>query len=221
MVRAALLFLGLAGCDQVFGLNAPPGTDAGPGDGPPACVPQLLSDDFEDTTLCGAWGFPGGLNRQMRQGGGSLIIEPALNGGNGNCVSRVDAPFGPGGMFIEVAEVMPPAISYTFFKLFWDDREVVLLLDSLGGLVLEHDGGRDPIGAAYDPVAMRWWRLRPEPARIVGEVSPEGHTWTELGDVAITPPPRVRVDLHSGTFAASTTRVRTVFAGFNICPPPL
>lgn len=220
VARSMVLLLGLVGCDTVFQLQDPTGDartgDAPDGDAPPACQPQTIFDDFDDTTVCGNWGFEGGLNRVMTQGNGQLVIEPNLGGGNGSC-STPSIAFVPSGLFVEVSEVLPPMISYMFLQLKWSSTEAILTYDQ-GQLVFKVNDVVIGSPRPHDPTTTRWWRIRPNGAAITADVSPDGKDWDPIGTHSIAVPAAVNLDIQAGQFAPSAVQHRAVFERFNVCP---
>jgi hypothetical protein len=229
-----------SGCDLVFGAKplAPPSDAASldavpdaPPDAPPdarTCQPQLIHDDFTGTSLCDGWGTPTGL--AAMEGGGMLAITPVAStpGSQGGCFSSTPVAFGPDGVFLQVTTIVNEADNNgsggTF--IFFQTRSPtpgngVTLNMSVGGSMLSVQAGSTTAAAPYDPIAMRWWRIRPVPElpAVVGEVSPDGLTWQTILSAPGPVPTSVTLEFTSGEYGNGVPAPgTTTIEGFNICP---
>lgn len=231
MATRWLLLLGLAGCDQVFSLGdrmvSPPG-DIGP-DGISACVPPGISDDFDDPAPCRPWGFASQGNglAPMMQSGGRLTIAPdPLEQEYANCTAASPMVLGPSGAFTEISSVIAYPAANTTFKLDSPtpaDALVVTLNLTQGRLYFLVGAQGDALAdAAYDPVQMRWWRLRPDPGTgsMVAETSPDGRAWNLLGSAPGTLPTKSIIFLGADVYGSDASAPgATVFEQLDVCPP--
>lgn len=212
--------VGLTACDVVLGFDPIP--DAATVDAMTCEMPSVF-DGFDGATACGAWGYVGGNTAVVTQTDGRLLIEPSVTGGNGNCLTRNPAAFGPSGMFIEVSEVLPQDISYMFLQVTWTDaagpHDYAMTLQR-DGLAFQEATDTIVLGqVGFDLVRHRWWRIRPGADQLISETSPDGHTWSRVGvSGPLTIPAAVTVDIHAGNFAASAQPGRAAFDSFNLCP---
>ena len=124
--------------------------------------------------------------------------------GNGLWVEVTALPTGQGQVaLIATADQYPPAIG------------------AIGGLLELFISGGDNIitTVPYDPVAMRWWRLRPDAVHhtTLGEYSADGIHWTMLAGTDIDPPdlvgPAIAEIADSNDDGIATVR------SFDVCPP--
>lgn len=179
------------------------------------------ADSFDTGVGCGAWGSPiMDFTSAVVSGGGLEITSQAGHAGaQGGCI-HASAPFTANGTFIEVGAVPPASTSaLTGF-----------VIDGIGGssgkFAMYAENGllkaRDYVGVMlsppHDPVAMRWFRLRPTNG-VEFEVSPDGRTWTSVGSSPLAPPATVQITIYAGVSAAEPSPVVSRFEGVNVCPP--
>jgi hypothetical protein len=186
----------LSGCDYVFRIDrikedpAVPGVDAGG-----FCTGAVIDDSFDDGNACSPWGIPyenaGGT---LLEGVTGLTIVPANAGtSGGGCITSQPVPFRGGGIAVEVSSVLSGRDSeYTQLQLFGEVRASIGTLNE--ELVVFDQVASTTVSAVpYDPISMRWWKIRPETSsnELVAETSPDGVTWMPAGKIARMPIPEV------------------------------
>jgi hypothetical protein len=199
-------------CDPVFHVCA----------SEPVCETPSINDAFEPSPgdPCTSWGHVYGNAIVDGTDRGLTITPRPLQGASGGCDADREVALGLGGVFVEVAAVLANPGGYTGFAI-----------TELPGVEIDVIDGRIEIGefiagsvptvrAPYDPIAMRWWRLRPDHAAhaIIGEHSPDGVHWTILGTVDVEPPMTTAVQLSAGLDDDIANPGTSVFASFNLCP---
>jgi hypothetical protein len=180
----------------------PPITDAFDGPGDP----------------CASWGVQYG-NAVVEQRGGALFITPNAGGGaSGGCESRRTIQFVDGGIFLEVPAVLTDSRGFVFLSARGVASPAIRSED--GRLSLTWIDGT-VASQPYDPVAMRWWRLRPAHGgdTVIGEYSADGFHWTQLGVVPDPPEPDITVAFEAGVDQAEPNPGTAQLAHLNICPP--
>jgi hypothetical protein len=213
----------LAGCQEVFSLDHVGPSEAGidvpiaPRLDASTCAMPVVFDAFESGTACSSWGYPFGTAALAN---GDLVLLPDAMGSAG-CVSQVPFPFGDAGIFIAVDAVGTGPGQYNSLVLFWDTglTQPTSIQVQDGGIAMV-DRARTMLGSgAYDPVAMRWIRLRPsfDRTEVIGETSPDGIAWKELGHEPRTAPATIRAQLQSGSNSVTSATAMRV-ASFDVCP---
>jgi hypothetical protein len=228
--RAAALAL-LVGCgrhgfggDDDAGADAP-GADAGgvadaPGADAGGCTAGTPADDFEAAgPPCGTWGFASRNGLTMARTRGDLVITP------------IGAPSPPdfagcsldnhtlvADAVVEVGAVLGGAGGYTNHKFYFAGGDAGVQVNGADGSIFAiTDLGEGP-HQPFDPIAMRYWRLRPEPTRLVVEVSAGDGAWTTLGSRDATGASLVGVLTFGAGRLASDATGEARFETFNICP---
>jgi hypothetical protein len=80
-------------------------------------------------------------------------------------------------------------------------------------------GATEIAGHPYDPIAMRWWRLRPEADALVAEYGPDGLQWNELGrDSAGAGLASANLQIQLAVNAAQANASEARFATLDVCP---
>ncbi len=211
----------LAGCDRVFDIDyVDAGIDSRP-DAPPCAMPAV-SDDFASGQACATWGFPFPKPNEPTLASGDLVLapDPALMQTVG-CVSQTPFPFGETGVFVEVDAVGTGDAQYNTLIMWWDTGLTVpTTLQVANGVIAMADRNATQLGMApYDPIAMRWLRLRPSATgmQVIGDTSPDGIAWTELARESRTAVPMIRAQIQSGTNGATNATAMRV-ASFDVCP---
>jgi hypothetical protein len=213
-VRIAYALLGLAACDHVAGIHELPRADA-----PPACVAQGPHDDFTGPSPCQPWGAVVSDPQVMvRSGSGALEIQIDALGGQGGCMVSTAIELPDVGVFVEVPAPLDGSTAYTVFHAYGASRgdATATLVASSGGVVLA-DGDGVSHSDAVPTAQARWWRLRPTPEGIAGDLSPDGLQWTTVGTVTGTVGP-VNVYLQAGVNTPGSTTGTARFAHFDVCP---
>jgi hypothetical protein len=205
--------------DDDGGGDAPVSGDAGSG----SCLDPGIGDSFDSPTVCD-WGSAAGNNTTLTQTGGALLMTPApdIIDASGTC-ARSGVAFTPAGVFAEVSGIVTNFTSLQFV----DDSDGDWGIESLGsglepivGSVLEvfQPSGEIGSGTPYDPVAMRWWRMRPVGGVVVFETAPDGLHWT-LVTTSTDPAPTLGL-AQVGTFMRSPDADPGIarFEGIDVCP---
>jgi hypothetical protein len=221
-VRFAALVVVLAGC---FAKPARPDVDPGDGgvDAPP-CMAANVSDNFDDTSgqPCGA-GFEDGdpISTVTRRDGVLQQAPGTTDVSNASCTWGgvvFDRP-----VFVEVRSVLGPGGTYTILQLDAAGSSVGMAVTNDAQARLEAFDDAQPGSTIrdipYDPVEMRWWRLRPDGGNITSEYSPDGLAWTHLATTSVsTAPTDTDVSLNGGTFAILAAPGVAEFDNFDVCP---
>jgi hypothetical protein len=185
----------------------------------PGCATPPITDAFDGPgDPCQGWGRQFG-NAIVEQRGGAVFITPNASGDNsGGCESIRSIPFVNGGIFIEVPGVMAAGHGFVLFSargiasptIRFEDNQ--LSLTWIDGTVASR---------SYDPVAMRWWRLRPEHggARVIGEYAADGYHWTQLGAVPDAPEPAINIEFEAGSGRVDASPGTAQLAHLDLCPP--
>ena len=214
----------LAACGRI-GFDAHAGDGSQPGDDASgdviamSCLAAGGGDDFSDGVPCMPWGrISAGTGTTVTEANGELIITPKPNTATqfGVCESSSMLPFTNAGVFVEVATTLP--FGQTYFTVF-DGYTLHRMYVNVDTIVVETEcpyyvGAMVP----FDPVAMRWWRIRPGGAGVLYETSPDASHWTKLATIAISILPRVTVDVQATQFQLLANPGSARFAGVNICP---
>ncbi len=158
------------------------------------------------------------------EGQGMFVVAPPPNVGaeSAGCTTATATAMPPLGVFIEVSS----ALAMTSGACFMSFRALTQDTGIGGQLVLQYGKlglsdpmvGVDVIDPPYDPVAMRWWRLRPIAGGIVGEVSRDGVSWQVLGTIQGTPAAQVTIDFTAACGIANPAPGMAVFQSFDLCP---
>ena len=210
MMRVAAIAMALCagGCDYVFRVDhVDLHGDARTGDAsddahadaslPGLCTATAVDDTFDGAMVC-PWGIKFGAATVI-SGGGVLRIDPPSDGTSGGCDAPV-GPFADGGIVGEITQVLGgSAYAYTGIQEFGTFDTSIQV--NAGELKFEDPGGGTVWGRKlYDPVAMRWVRIRPDRAdsSIVAEYSSDGMGWMNLGVVATPVPVTVKATLIGG-----------------------
>lgn len=219
--------LGGAGCDVVFGVDAPSDLDPDGGNG--GCRGPSLSSSFDGTDPCRPWAYPNENTVLLAEGSGHLRIQTLVaQSGYGGCTAAIAIPFEDFGFFAEISSIADQPNGYTVFGFFVGNPtgELNVKLAAENGKIQlrEVEPGTATHGELdYDPEQMRWWRLRPTSERtgIVGEVSSDGLAWAPVGTALGTVPAEVVIDLGAGAYNNSVNLSSTAtFEGVNVCPDP-
>jgi hypothetical protein len=226
-MRLGLLFL-LAACGRVG--FAPPGAGAGDGpltpadaagvDGAPVtgCVTPSVSCAFPGGPPCTCWGVSSVGNAVMSEAGGSLQLTPNADTASAfaQCV-RTGVPFGAAGAFLEVSRIIAGASSLTGILVGSNtDRFAIFARDT--ELFVEDGAGRLAT-VSYDPVAMRWWRIRPLSGNVIFETAPDGKVWTQFATSTRPSSAAYDVMLYGATPLGTPTPGFAQIEGINVCPP--
>lgn len=230
-----LIVLALAGCGRLSfdatgsGDGGANGGDGGSSDGggsgtgdatvdgtSGACVQPAAFCAFEGVGPCSCWGTPSVINAGMSETGGALSITPNANtiGAQGSC-TRNNVAFGPEGIFIELSQVVSGAQGLTALQI--GSSPDVFEIDIQNGTISTTDGSNNG-GTSYDPVAMRWLRVRPIATGTTFERSADGRTWTAFYTTGRAASAMYNVRIIGGTIGAEAAPGAARFEGINVCP---
>jgi hypothetical protein len=214
-----------AGCDRVFLDDRPVVADAAPDAYELPCTSAGIVEDYQSSAMpCGAWGFATIQQTTMTVTDGHMTVVPDPSMVSyGGCISAGAIAFPPSGLFVEVSSVLSSANAYQFLVLRAPvpTGAVAASITYGRGMIRLTPDADPPVQRPYDPVSMRWWRLRPDASRssVVAELSSDGRNWDVLGAVPGVVPTSTRFEFGAGTFNASAanTGVAT-FDQVNVCP---
>lgn len=231
-----LALIACTGCDVIFGLQRKPDDaapdaakagDAGDLDAASAlCDAPLLEDTFSIPPACEAWGAPTAAGASLALSEGMLVIslQASSDLAFGGCTHHALTPFNAGGIELHVPQVVDAADAYVVFHAYAADASTQVdasMLYQGSQLSLFAGSERTPrVMRAYDDSAMQWWRLRPAPdgKSVLAEYSPDGESYTELGAIAGTPPPEVKLNFGAGG-SALTTATQARIDHVRVCGP--
>jgi hypothetical protein len=229
----ALLLVALAACHYTHG-SASDGdagsSDARDPDGPrdaardaladstidaAPCVPGTIVDHFNSATPCGPWGSPnmsGGA--VLAEGTGRLTIVLGTGGtSHGGCTDPGANAFGAG-VFVEITSVAGGTTGYTNLNAY--------AVSGVSGQLVIKGGllsmATPLVSVTYDPVAMRWLRLRPTSQGVEGDYSADGVHWTVLATNTGAAPAMIKLDFGAGTDVGETLAGHATFQNLNVCP---
>jgi len=134
-------------------------------------------------------------------------------GAHGNCTENGSVPFGAAGVFVEVETAPSAASAYAYLAVYGAPSGLQARFTVKGGQLQLL-----PATAAYDPSAMKWLRLRPDPTGIVGDYSADATVWTHFAVVSGAAPAMVRIDLGAGTDNAEMSPGVATFSHLDVCP---
>lgn len=183
----------------------------------PTCVAPGAGTTFPGGAPCADWGgTPSVIDATITESGGQLVITPSANtaGAQGGCV-RSAVPFGAGGAIVEVSSVLAGANTLTAFQLGLGATALSMAVS--GGMLLSQDGTGTRASVAYDPVKMRYWRVRPTTAQIVFEYG-DGTSWTQHGSSSQTPLASYDFQILAGELAAAPAPGSARIESVNLCP---
>jgi hypothetical protein len=207
--------------DDDNGDDASSSGDASSGSG--SCADPGVGDSFDSATVCD-WGSAAGSNTALMQTGGALLMTPTpdIVDASGTC-ARSGVPFTAAGLFVEVSGIVTNFTSLQFVDGSDGDWGIEAVGSGLGlptGPTLEifQASGEIGSGVAYDPVAMRWWRMRPVGGFVAFETAPDGLHWT-LVTTSTDPAPTLGL-AQVGTFMRTPSADPGVarFEGVDVCP---
>lgn len=205
-VAAIALALCAGGCDYLFQIDhvtlagdarQPSDVDRGDGSSQGICTATRIYDAFGSSTPC-TWGTKFG-GTYVTSGNGRLTIAPPSDAYSGGCEAPEGA-FADGGIVAEITQVIGgSAYAYTGIQAYGTiDTSIHVNAGSLKFAA----PSSVPVWAEdeYDPVAMRWVRIRPDRANtaIEAEYSSDAKTWMRLGSVATPVPVTVKATLIGG-----------------------
>ena len=209
-------FLAIAlGCVGCLSLPERPGPEDGCRDGQEIHSTFVMSPTLDD--ICLPWGNGYGNTTASDEGSRLRLIPRDDMSNSGGCRAMGASNFDDRGVFIEVPTIEPAASGKTAMLL---DDGSVLIIARIGKLFfLSESGGDIYAETSYDPVAMRWWRMRPDrDANVaVADYSPNGFDWTELGRSDDPPPQTYDLKLEVGVDDVEPTPGFGEFDNLNTC----
>ena len=225
-MRSVIAVLACVACGRVgFGASAGDGgggdddgggSGSGSGSGSTSCVSPGYGDTFDEALPCNAFGMPMVTNGGLATSNGTLTVTPNANANTMVGCQRVNAAFGEAGAFVEVSQVAPAPAQTVLLVQIGAKFASILVTPPFIGYV---DPNANMVMTAYDPVAMRWWRLRPVGAGLNAEASPDGKTWTRFASsspgITGTGTVEVFVQTDSTNGAPGTAKIE----GIDVCPP--
>lgn len=173
-----------------------------------------IASAFDGGRTCASWGTAWGGVSPANVDGRLRFTSTEVEFRQGGC--RVGDPLAlpDTGFFVEVTHV-PEGGSVSMSA-----GDGSLAIGASNGVleVYEQFTGEVFGSVPYDPAAMRWWRIRPEPdsTRYVGEYSAEARHWTALGAWDMDAPATYQVELSVG-LAGGDGRYGEL-DNFNVCP---
>ncbi len=206
----------VAGCGR---LGFDPGGGSSGGDGGTAgCLDPGDGDIFPDGVPCGSWGMPITNSAEVTQTAGQLKVTPDANtfGASGGC-SRTNVMVTSGGAFVEVEQTLNASAMTGLTAMQLEYSSVTLRLGVLGGMLDVNDGSNDST-SPYDPVAQRWWRIRPVDNRMSFEVSADGMQWAQVHELPVVPSGPAQLDVVALTALAEPAPGTAIFDGVDVCP---
>jgi hypothetical protein len=83
---------------------------------------------------------------------------------------------------LEVVQMVDVATTQTF-ELVVKSSSAVVVFEQAGGKLTAGFAAKPPISTnTFDPVAMRWWRIKAGAMSVSWEVSPDDNAWTQLAE---------------------------------------
>jgi hypothetical protein len=176
------------------------------------------------TQACQPWGGVFGTADVEVRDGALTITPTSIPGSFGGCDSDIEHPIAlsAGGIFVEAVAVTPTGHNRAGLGL--DGGQVRIVLSTFQGRLRLSDVTTNEVASLpYDPVAMRWWRLRPDrmAQRTIAEYAADGYHWSRLGEVDGRPD-SVIVELGAGLESDAViddSSAVTRFDHLDVCPP--
>lgn len=188
---------------------------------PPMCISSGTMDTFTGSTPCSPWATFDETRATVVQTGGKLRITPSQSsqGTHGGCFATGLSNVGPEGLFVAVEDALEGPTSYTAmtaYVAFGTPAQIVVRNGTIQ--VTNPNNGIALVAAVYNPVAMKWWRLRPVSTGVAAEYSADALNWVSLATVLGTPPSQIRIDIGAGTTTQELAAGSAVFDNLNVCP---
>lgn len=181
------------------------------------CTPSAFRDDYETGTAPCGIGFSGAAGScVMERSNGVLTMTPGAGSGNDCSCTSQEFLFADG-IFVEVVTSTGPNDTFTILQI--DDPPVAITVIDDGSAELNiAEAGTVLTALPYNPVTMRWWRLRPDGGNVVGEYSANGTTWNRLAATTAAAAMRASASVNSGSFG-SVQPMTATFDNLGTCPP--
>jgi hypothetical protein len=191
-------------------------------DGPsPACISSGTMDTFTGNTPCSPWATYDETRATVVQTGGKLRITPSQSvlTTHGGCFATGLSNWGPEGLFVAVDDALEGSSSYTALTAYVALGTASQIVVRNGMIEVWNPGiGVALVSTIYNPVAMKWWRLRPVTTGVTAEYSANALDWVFLATVLGTPPSQIRIDIGAGTNSQELSAGAAVFDNLNVCP---
>ncbi|MEP6866087.1 MAG: hypothetical protein ABJE66_36040 [Deltaproteobacteria bacterium] len=224
-MRSVIALLACVACGRV-GFGAFAGDGGGGGDDAGGsgsgsdlsntCSSPGYGDTFEEALPCNAFGMPVVTNGGLATSNGTLTITPNASANTMVGCARSNAAFGPAGAFVEVSQVLPaPGQTLLLVQIGVKTAAIVVTPPFLRFV----DWNGNTVMTAYDPTAMRWWRLRPVDGGLYAETSPEGKTWTRIASSSPGVSGSGTVAIYVQTDTTNTAPGTAKVEGIDVCPP--
>lgn len=210
-----------AGC---FSKPERPGasTDGAPLVDAPPCVAPTISDNFDDSFAppCGVGFGGGGGGGSESRGGGVLHMVPSPGVVSDGSCTWASFDF-TDGAFVELRRPVNPGGSFTVLQVTVGAESVGIGVenDVETNLVAFETAGQ-LASTPYDPVAMRWLRVRPAAAQVALDYSADGRSWTAFAVTVVTQAPTttIEVSLNGGIYNPVADPGEAEFDNFDVCP---
>ncbi|HEX5060697.1 MAG TPA: hypothetical protein VFV99_15115 [Kofleriaceae bacterium] len=225
-IAAAACALAATGCDFVFRIDHIPeqriDADVRPEDGAGVdadqlCASPVINTALDGTVPCAPWGMKyEDFGATVTSGSSGLVIKPQNQFNSvAGCYSSNSQPFGIGGVKAHVTDLVRGAAVYTTLQVHGPDLEIKA---SGTGVVVFQTTNNVQLGMAVISELPMWWRIRPVgTVDVIGEISPDGESWTMLGTASPGPPAPVGVELNAGVDNGFTGG-QSVFDRLVVCP---
>jgi hypothetical protein len=236
MLRGVVAFVVLGGCDLLFQLDRignAPGDGAIDGDGGDnpldagidalrLCGNPVIDDQFANGMPCDGWAQSfeqmGGCT--ITENANGLVMQPAAQtGSNCRCSTGASRPFSADGVIVEVDMVLGG--NDDDFTLLSLGAPLDVSIGVTNGMLLFENNVGSMVYAslAYDPVRMRWWRLRQSASNVVAQYSSNGTSWVMLGLPQFKPATAAPVYLYAGLNPGNATvQGGAIYKRLVVCP---
>ncbi|MEO6774344.1 MAG: hypothetical protein ABI467_15215 [Kofleriaceae bacterium] len=227
-MRSVIVMLACAACGRVgfgaFAGDAGGASDddgSGPGSGSDlsnTCLSPGYGDGFDEASPCKALGMPILTNGSLSTANSTLTISPDANAQTTVGCMRASASFGAAGAFVEISQVVP-APGHT--ALFLTIGARTLSMATQPPFLVYSDSSGGTVTKGYDPLAMRWWRIRPDPTTsgAIAETSADGRQWTMFATTSIPPATTATLAVFVQTESTNATPGTATIEGIDVCPP--
>lgn len=204
------------GGDDGGGSGSGSGSDSGSAfDG---CVSPGYGDSFDEIMPCQNFGSPMVFNGMLSTSNGMLTITPNASANTNNGCTRINAVYGPAGVFIEMSQVASSP-GQTLMLVSTAGSTWGFEVNALGANMLSYvDTAIGVVEQPYNPTADRWLRVRPVGGTTRAETSADGVHWTTFANSSLLPMSPANIDIYVQTDNTDTTPGMTVIEGIDVCP---
>ncbi|MEO8841055.1 MAG: hypothetical protein ABI591_22645 [Kofleriaceae bacterium] len=218
LVLVALTACGRFGFDPVNGAggdDAGNGSGSGSGDVLAGCLSPGYGDGFDEIQPCAQFGNSMVVNGGMNVSNSQLTITPNANSQTSIGCNRSSATFTRPGTFVEISQILPqPGQTLLGITSSVDNAGFVAFM----GLLAYTDTSGADVAQPYDPIADRWWRIRPISTGTIAEVSANGTAWTTFARSSLMLGSPVTIALYAQTDTNDPTPGTAVIQGIDVCP---